>query len=119
MHNTIVTEFPSDAVRVEDLPIESLGSTTLINNMHSYGNSANWAQEALDHFFASNQYNLKETPVTGISRDNFTGIVSSPYNPTAMGSWFTSAPYIGAVDPQNDWTVGGTWFRDKNGSLRQ
>lgn len=119
LHNAIVTQFPGDAVRVEDLPIESLGSTTLIDNMHSYENFVNWEQEAKSYFFESNLYNLKETPVTGITRDNFTGIISSPYNPTAMSSWFTSAPYIGAVDPQNDWTAGGAWFRNKNGSLRQ
>lgn len=119
LHNAVVTEFPGDAVRVEDLPIESLGSTTLIDNMHSYGNFANWEQDAKDYFFESNLFNLKETPVTGISRDHFTGITASPYNPTAMGSWFTSAPYIGAVDPQNDWTASGSWFRNKDGSSRQ
>lgn len=119
LHNAVVTQFPSDAVRVEDLPLESLGNTTLIDNIHSYHNFVNWEQEAKSYFFESNRYNLKETPVTGISLDNFTGIISSPYNPTVMGSWFSSAPYIGAVDPQNDWTAGGAWFRNKNGSLRQ
>lgn len=117
-HNAIVTEFPSDAVRVEDLPIESLGVTTIIDNIHAYRNFANWEQEAKDIFFESGNYNLKETPVDGVNRENFVGTTSSPYNPTAMGSWFSSAPYIGAVNAQNDWTAGGSWFRNKDGSFR-
>ena len=118
-YNTIVTEFPGDGVRVEDLPVETLGTTTIINHMHSYNNLANWEQEAKDVFFESGNYNLHESPVPGITLENFAGITSSPYNPTAMGSWFTSAPYIGAVNPANDWTTGGLWFRNKNGSIRQ
>lgn len=118
MYNAIITEFPSDAVRVEDLPIESLGVTTIIDNMHSYNNFANWEQEAKDVFFESGNYNLKETPVSGVNRDNFVGTTASPYNPTSMGSWFTNAPFIGAVQAENDWTFGGNWFRNKDGSFR-
>lgn len=96
MYNAIITEFPSDAVRVEDLPIESLGQTTIINHMHSYHNFANWEQEAKDVFFESGHYNLRETAVPGVNRENFVGTTASPYNP-AMGSWFNDAPFIGAV----------------------
>lgn len=118
MHNAIITEFPSDAVRVEDLPIESLGVTTIIADMHAYNNFANWEQEAKDVFFESGNYNLNETPVAGVDRENFVGTTASPYNPAAMGSWFSSAPFIGAVNAQNDWTIGGNWFRNKDGSFR-
>lgn len=118
MYNAIITEFPSDAVRVEDLPIESLGQTTIINHMHSYHNFANWEQEAKDVFFESGHYNLRETAVPGVNRENFVGTTASPYNPTAMGSWFNDAPFIGAVPAENDWTFGGSWFRNKDGTLR-
>lgn len=118
MHNAIITEFPSDAVRVEDRPVESLGVTTIIDNMHVYNNFANWEQEAKDVFFESGNYNLKETPVAGVNRENFVGTTASPYNPTAMGSWFSNAPFIGAVNAQNDWTAGGDWFRNKDGSFK-
>ncbi len=119
LHNAIVTEFPNDGVRVEDLPIESLGVTTVIDNMHVYRNFANWEQEAKDIFFESGQYNLQETAVNGVTRTGFVGTTLSPYNPTAMGSWFSSAPYIGAVDTGNDWTRGGTWFRNMDGTYRE
>lgn len=118
MHNAIITEFPSDAVRVEDLPLESLGVTTIIDNMHAYNNSANWEQEAKDVFFESGNYNLKETPIEGVNRESFVGTTASSYNPTSMGSWFSNAPFIGAVNAQNDWTMGGNWFRNQDGSIR-
>jgi len=118
LHNAIVTEFPNDAVRVEDLPIESLGVTTVIDNMHVYNNFANWEQEAKDVFFESGEYNLQETAVDGVTKTDFVGTAPSPYNPTAMGSWFASAPYIGAVDPGKDWTRGGNWFKNGDGTIR-
>lgn len=119
LHNTIVTEFPNDAVRVEDLPTESLGVSTIIDNMHVFRNLTNWGQEAEDVFFESGDYNLLEMPVEGISRTSFLGTAPSPFNPSSMGSWFSSAPYIGAVDPSNDWTKGGAWFKNMDGSLRE
>ncbi len=119
MHNTIITEFPSDAMRVEDLPVETLGVNTIIANMHAYNNFLNWEQEAKDVFFESGNYNLNETPVQGVTKTNFVGNTPSPYNPTAMGGWFSSAPYIGAVNPENDWTKGGSWFKNMDGSIRQ
>lgn len=118
LYNTIVTEFPSDAVRVEDLPLSDLGVSTIIDNIHAYRNSSNWEQDA-KYLFESGQFNLKETVIPGISRDNFDAVVPTTYNPTAMGSWFVNAAYIGAVNPANDWTKGGVWFKDKNGNFRQ
>lgn len=118
LYNTIVTQFPSDAVRIEDLPISTLGVSTILDHTHSFDNSANWEQEAKSVFFESGDYNLSETPVAGISLHNFDAVVPTTYNPTAMSSWFQSAPYIGAVNPENDWTKGGTWFKDRNGNYR-
>lgn len=118
LYNAIVTQFPSDAVRVEDLPISTLGVSTIIDHMHSFDNYANWEQEAKSFFFESGNYNLSENPVPGISVNNFDAVATTTYNPTAMSSWFQSAPYIGAVNPASDWTKGGTWFKDKNGNYR-
>ncbi|MDO4228691.1 MAG: hypothetical protein Q4C98_02660 [Capnocytophaga sp.] len=118
-YNAIITEFPSDAVRVEDLPLETLGVNTIINHIHSYNNSVNWEQEAKTFFFDSGNYNLNETPVIGITLNDFVGTVSSPFNPASMGSWFEDAPYIGAVNPSNDWTKGGSWFKNIDGTIRQ
>lgn len=118
-YNAIITEFPSDGVRVEDLPTETLGVNTIIGHIHSYNNFLNWEQEAKTFFFEGGQYHLYETPITGISKSDFVGVTTSTFNPSAMGSWFESAPYIGAVSPSNDWTMGGTWFKNSDGSIRQ
>lgn len=117
MYNTIVTGFPSDGLRVEDQPLANLGASTIVSHVHSYGNLENWGQDAA-YLFDSGQYNLSESPITGISLDRFDAIETSTYNPTSISGWFVSAPYIGAVDPGNDWTRGGSWFKDKNGNFR-
>ncbi len=119
IQNAIITEFPDDAVRVEDLPTTSYGTSMIIDNFHAFNNLNNYADDAEEIFLNSGNYNLQETAVSGISKDNFAGTANSTYNPTSFGTWFTSAPYIGAVDPANDWTKGGTWFKDKNGNFRQ
>lgn len=118
LYNTIVTQFPSDAVRVEDLPISTLGVSTIIDHIHAFDNYANWEQDAKSFFFDSGDYNLSEAPVTGISLNNFDAVATTTYNPTSLSSWFQSAPYIGAVNPASDWTTGGTWFKDKDGNYR-
>lgn len=119
LYNAIVTEFPSDAVRVEDLALETLGVNTIIDNIHSYRNFVNWEQEAKTFFFESGKYNLKETAVEGITPSNFVGAVSTAFDPASMGAWFLSAPYIGTVNSSNDWTRGGAWFRNSDGSIRE
>ncbi|MGC4234993.1 MAG: hypothetical protein QM594_18620 [Niabella sp.] len=118
LYNAIVTQFPGDGVRVEDLPISDLGVNTIINHIHSYNNQANWEQDAKSFFFEGGQYNLKETAIPGISVGSFDAVASTSYNPSSMGSWFVSAPYIGAVNPAADWTKGGVWFKDKDGLFR-
>ncbi|WP_227977398.1 hypothetical protein [Capnocytophaga felis] len=118
-YNSIVTEFPSDGVRVEDLPLETLGVNTKIDNVHSFNNAINWEQEAKTFFFESGKYNLSENPISGITRENFVGALPCAFDPVSVGSWFVAAPYIGAVHPSSDWTKGGKWFKNYDGSLRQ
>ncbi|MDO5650068.1 MAG: hypothetical protein Q4G11_05635 [Gallicola sp.] len=118
IQNAIITEFPDDAVRVEDLPTTSYGTSMLISNFYSYNNLNNYADDAKDIFLASGNYNLHETAVSGVTKENFTGVTATSFNPASFSTWFTSAPYAGAVDPANDWTAGGSWFKDKNGNYR-
>ena len=120
IHNAIVTGFPDDAVRVEDLDIATeLGTSMILDNARVWGNRVNWGQEAESFFFGSGNYNLTEEPVPGITLSNFVGSISSPFNPSSLGGWFTPAPYIGAVESEsNDWTSEGNWFKDINGNVR-
>ncbi|GMQ27878.1 hypothetical protein [Algoriphagus confluentis] len=59
------------------------------------------------------------TAIPGIGTNAFIpdSEVVSDFNPTALGSFFTAAPYVGAVtSEQNDWTRG--WTKNPDGSIR-
>ncbi|TRX51179.1 hypothetical protein FNH22_24610 [Fulvivirga sp. M361] len=117
--NAIITGFPNDAARVEDLDISVLGVDMIFDNVRSFDNSKNYEQEARTVFFESGNFNVTEDPVPGISLSSFVGSETSPFDPATLGSFFTSAPYIGAVQGiSNDWTTEGEWFKDLDGSIR-
>jgi len=117
--NALFTGYPNDAVRVEDLDIEVLGVDMIFDNIRSFANSKNYEQEARTIFFESGLYNVTEEPVPGISLTNFVGSSPSPFDPSTLGSFFSSAPYIGAIESiSNDWTTEGNWFKNLDGSIR-
>ncbi len=119
--NAIITGFPNDAARVEDLDIEVLGVDMIFDNIRSFDNANNYEQEARTVFFEdpNDEYNVTDDPVAGISLTNFIGSEPSPFDPATMDNFFTSAPYIGAVEnASNDWTSDGNWFKDIDGNIR-
>lgn len=118
MHNAIITGFPDEAMRVEDLPLSDLGNNTIISHMHVFNNRINWGQEAETFFFESGDYHLSETPVPGIALTAFDAVADGGLATSGLGSWFTPVNYIGAVNPADDWTSGGHWFKDRNGNFR-
>ena len=119
LQNMLVTNFPDDAARVEDLDLQELGIEMVLDNSRVWSNRVNWGQEAETFFFQSGNYNLTEEPVPNINLENFVGSASSPFNSSSISSWFDSAPYMGAVENMaNDWTAEGEWFKDINGNIR-
>lgn len=119
LQNTIVTEFPDDAVRMEDLDLEEYGDVMILDNIHAFNNRSNYDQDAEAIFLASGEYNLSEEPVPGISINSFVGSLPSNFNPTSVNSWFDDAPYIGAVPTDGtDWTSEGNWFKNLDGTIR-
>lgn len=119
--NAILTGFPNDAARVEDLDVEVLGNDMIFDNIRSFNNSNNYEQEARTVFFEdpNNEYNVTDQAVPGIGLNDYVGSVPSNFDPATLGSFFTSAPYIGAVESaSNDWTQEGNWFKDLNGQIR-
>jgi len=119
LQNLLITNFPDDAARIEDLDLDELGNQMVFDNARVWGNRVNWGQEAETFFFMSGDYNLSEEPVPGIDLENFVGSVPGLFNPSSMGSWFDSAPFMGAVENSaNDWTISGGWFKDINGNIR-
>lgn len=118
LQNMLVTQFPDDGVRVEDLPISDLGENMVLENTRSFNNSGNYEQEGV--FFQQNEgFNVNADNVSGIGLDNFVGSVNSNFNPTSLGAYFSSAPFIGAVENEsNDWTADGNWFKNLDGTIR-
>jgi hypothetical protein len=123
IQNMIVTNFPDDGVRVEDVPPEKISDGTMVlDNTRSFSNRSNFDEQAEDIFLAGSEYNVSEIPVEGIDPDNFAGSVPSNFDPataSGFGSWFSPAPFIGAIEnADNDWTKDGFWCRGQDGSIR-
>ena len=122
-HNMIATNYPDDAVRVEDLPLERLDNGEMeIGHIHAWSNKTNYEELAETYFLPRAEFLLRETPVPGITPGNFVGSLPSPFDPAAdprFGNWFTPAPFIGAIEnAENDWTADGNWCKNQDGSLR-
>lgn len=119
LQNAVVTQFPNDAVRVEDLDIAELGESMILANTRSFNNANNYEQDAKSFFLDNPEFNVTTNPVPGISLTNYVGSLESSFNPSGLGNWFTDAPYIGAVEnASNDWTTEGEWFRTLDGSIK-
>lgn len=123
LKNIIATNFPDDAVRVEDVPQEQLENGTMqLAHVRAFANRSDFDELAEDYFAPEPAFDVNTDPVPGITPDNFVGSVPSPFDPAndpSFGAWFDSAPFIGAIkDPANDWTSVGNWVKNQDGSIR-
>lgn len=119
IYNMLVTEFPDEGVRVEDLPVELLGNEMNIDHVRSYRNRTDYAQDAEWFFFESGNFDVANTSTSGVTMTNFIGSEPSDFNPSAMDAFFDDAPFIGAVqNVANDWTANGAWFKNPDGTIR-
>ena len=120
IHNIIATNFPDDAVRVEDVAQDKLEDGTMVlGNARSFTNKTNYEEQAEIYFLPRSEFNLSEEPVPGITPDNYVGSAPSSFNPNSLDSWFVSAPYIGAImNAASDWTADGTWCKNADGTIR-
>lgn len=120
IQNIIATNFPDDGVRVEDVPPEKLEDGTMVlANARSFSNRSDFDEQAEDYFLVQPGFNVSDEPVPGISPANFVGSAPSSFDPASFDSWFSSAPYIGAVkNAETDWTADGQWCKNPDGSIR-
>ena len=121
--NFIVTNFPDDGVRVEDVPESALqDGSMVIQHVRSFGNRSNFDELAEDFYAPDPAFDVNDNTVPGIGPSDYVGSVPSPFDPAndpAFGSWFTSAPFIGAVESEeNDWTSDGNWVKNQDGTIR-
>lgn len=104
LYNGLVTAFPSNGIRASDSSATFLDNGELIvKYTTSFGNGSNWANSSL------------EIDPTNSSTDpgvlsGYVGVdPTNAADPTSLDPWFSAAPYRGAVDATNDWTIG--WAR--------
>lgn len=118
LQNMLVTEFPDEAVRVEDIDLAEFNSNMILDNTRAYKNKADYAKDA-EIFFEDSNLNVTNNSTSGVNLTNFVGSENSTFDPVTLGSFFSSAPYIGAVENAgNDWTSEGSWFKNLNGTIR-
>lgn len=104
IYNAIVTGFPKYGVRVSDAQTTTNMTTgeLVLKNSIVYSNASNWKDCATFSGDATNA-------TSGVTLSGYIGTTTTnALNPTTLGSWFTAATFIGAVESSNDWTAGWT-----------
>lgn len=99
-----------DGVRADagNLPLINSGRMVFANSRQWGNSNNNYINDANPAFAAASFHNSEVAPAApwagyvGI----FTATDSTPLDPTALDPWFNNAAYIGAVDPDNNWTAG-------------
>lgn len=102
IYNAIVYNFAKNGIRVSDsVTTANMNAADLtVKSSISFGNGTNWKD-------CADFENLSSNTSNDPGLNGYLGVVTTnAYDPTALGSWFEDARYIGAVDPANDWTSG-------------
>ncbi|MEM8965020.1 MAG: hypothetical protein AAGE93_01275 [Bacteroidota bacterium] len=111
IYNALVSNFPKDGVDVDESSEGFISSNELVfshsrvfsNNLSgnegvNYRNATSFEQDG------SNQVTIPPT------LDGFVGIIAGEgFDPITLNNWFSSVDYIGAVDPNTNWTLG--WIK--------
>ncbi len=114
-HNFLVTQFPDDAVRLDN----DADPGIVVTHGHSWNNDDNFAKSAAD-LFANPANNLFDTPAGTIDVNQWTGSTSTAaLEASTLGEWFDAVSFIGAIENDaNDWTAAGEWCKNEDGSVR-
>lgn len=105
IYNAIVTGFPKHGIRVSDsiTLLHRDNGELLVKNSIVYGNDNNFKDCSI---FENDATNSATNP--GILSGYVGTTTTNAFDPTTLGSWFTAATFIGAVENSNDWTSGWT-----------
>lgn len=141
IYNTIVADFRRRGVRLNDnVVVTDLNGPTVFAYSYVFNVRTDPYRDDTDHGNPFRGYldeagNLQNpfhnnvtgfddgspilATIAGIGVDSFIpeAAQASAFDPASLGSFFTSAPYVGAIqDEANDWTRG--WVKNADGSLR-
>ncbi len=105
IYNAIVTGFPKNGIRVSDsiTKLNRDNGDLLVKNSISYMNGDDFKDADVWESDATNT-----TTDPSILNGYIGTITTNAFDPSSLGSWFSSATFIGAVETGNDWTAGWT-----------
>lgn len=109
--NALVLDFSGNGVRVGETSEAFIATNQLlISNSRVYDNGV-VDPDGVSYFNAdafdddpSNELDEE------VDLEGFVGVEEGAFDPSTIDSWFVSAPFIGAVAPDNDWTQGWAEF---------
>ncbi len=127
IYNTVVAQYPRRGVRVNpddadnNVVITDLNGPTVFAYSHVFDLNSQSFRDKAEAFEPEEilDFHNSTDAIAGIGVADFVPDVeqASTFNPTTLGSFFTSAPFVGAVrNDAEDWTKG--WVKNPDGSLR-
>lgn len=122
VYNTIVAEFPRRGVRVTDLVVVTdLNGNGVFAHSHVFGIGTQPFHAGATAFAdtGSNPFHNSTEVIAGIGVNDFVPDAeqTSTFNPNSINSFFSSAPFVGAVrNAAEDWTRG--WVKNPDGTIR-
>lgn len=141
IYNTIIASFPRRGLRLnDDIVITDLDGPTVFAYSYifdvpkdpyrddtNYDNPFQGYLDEEDNFhnpFFNNVTGIESgdpvlSRIAGIATNNFIpdAAQGSEFDATSLGSFFSSAPFVGAIkDVSNDWTQG--WVKNADGTIR-
>lgn len=107
IYNAIVTNFPKNGIRVsnDQTTANMIDGSLLVSNSRIFGNGTDF--KSCDSFASTNSIEM-------VVLNGYIGTTTDgALNTSSLGTWFSGASYIGAVESSNDWTAGWTIGNDK------
>ncbi len=118
VYNAVITGLPDWAVRAQEVTPTDIDGPVVFAYSHVYDNDSRDDDDA-DIFFTEGGFANSEDAIDGITTGSIipASTASSDFDPSSLGSFFTSATFKGAIEnAANDWTTG--WVKNPDGTVR-
>ena len=102
-----VTGFPNNGIRVSDsiTNLNMLNNELILKSSIVYSNVRDWKN--CGSFIPVNETSNSDVN-PGVLNGYIGTTTTNAFDPTTLGSWFSSGTFVGAVESSNDWTAGWT-----------
>ncbi|HHU26399.1 MAG TPA: hypothetical protein GXZ56_07255 [Bacteroidales bacterium] len=118
VYNTIIAGFPRRGLRAGDnVTITDMNGAAVFAYSHVFNVPRDPYREKATAFASGFHNSEAEIPGIGVAAFVPSAVQASAFNPSSLGSFFESAPFVGAVkDAAGDWTKG--WVKNPDGKVR-